>query len=124
MISTTVCFLCNSSKEQKTASKKSMKEDTVEYLAQKVKLEQKKISEKIKKDYPDMDITDHEINKFISIFHTLLKTSLNKDKFLERLAVDTEDGLQDTILLIVTKLIKLLKGNIDSLNLQKKLEVD
>ena len=71
-----------------------------------------------------MDITDHEINKFISIFHTLLKTSLNKDKFLERLAVDTEDGLQDTILLIVTKLIKLLKGNIDSLNLQKKLEVD
>ena len=68
-----------------------------------------------------MDITDHEINKFISIFHTLLKTSLNKDKFLERLAVDTEDGVQDTILLIVTKLIKLLKGNIDSLNLKKKI---
>ena len=28
-----------------------------------------------------MDITDHEINKFILIFYTLLKTSLNKDKF-------------------------------------------
>ena len=38
-----------------------------------------------------MDITDYEINKFILIFHTLLKTSLNEDKFSEILAVDTED---------------------------------
>ena len=44
------------------ASKRSMKEGTVEDLAKKIKLEQKRISEKINKDYPDMDITDHEIN--------------------------------------------------------------
>ena len=35
-----------------------------------------------------MDITDYEI---LLIFHTLLKTSLNEDKFSEILAVDTED---------------------------------
>ena len=80
-----------------------MKEDTVENLVKKINLEQKKISEKINKDYPDMDITDHKINKSILIFHTLLKTSLNDDKFLEILAVDTEDGVQDTISLIVTQ---------------------
>ena len=80
-ISPTVCFLCSSSKEQKMASKRSTKEDTVEDLAKRIKLEQKKISEKINKDYPDMGITEHEISKFIFIFHTLLKTSLNKDKF-------------------------------------------
>ena len=71
-----------------------------------------------------MDIADHEINKFILILHTLLKTSLNKNKFSEILAVDTEDGVQDTILSIVTKLLNLLKENIDSLYLQKKLKVD
>ena len=104
------------------ASKRSMKKDTVEDLAKKIKLEQKRISEKINKDYPDMDITDHEINKFVLIIHTLLKTSSNKDKFSEILAVDTEDDVQDTIMLIVTKLLNLLKGNFDSLNLPKKVK--
>ena len=106
------------------ASKGSMKEDTVEDLAKKIKLEQKRISEKINKDYPDMEITDYQINKFILILHTLLKTSLNKDKFSEILAVDTEDGVQDTIFSIVTNLLNLLKENIDSLYLQKNLKVD
>ena len=104
------------------ASKRSMKEDTIENLAKKIMLKEKKISEKINKDYPDMDIRGHEINKFILTFHTLLKTSLSKDKFSEILAVDTEHGVQDTILLIVTKLLNLLKGNIDSLNLPKKIK--
>ena len=99
-----------------------MKEGTVEDLAKKINLEQKRISEKINKDYPDMDITDHEINKFVLIIHTLLKTSSNKDKFSEILAVDTEDNVQDTIMLIVTKLLNLLKGNFDSLNLPKKVK--
>ena len=67
-------------------------------------VEQKIICKKINKDYPDMDITDHEINKFILIFHTFLKTSLNEDRFSEILAVETENGVQDTMLLIVTKL--------------------
>ena len=52
----------------------------------------------------------------------MLKTSSNKDKFSEILAVDTEDNVQDTIMLIVTKLLNLLKGNFDSLNLPKKVK--
>ena len=98
------------------ASKRSMKENTVENLSKKIKLEQKIISEKIGKDFPDMDIHEHETNKFILIFHTLLNT-LNDDKLSEVKALDAEDGVQDTILLIVSKLLTLLKGNIDLLKL-------
>ena len=66
-----------------------------------------------------MDIADHEINKFIFIFHILLKTSLNSNKLSEIITIDTEDGVQGTILSIVTKLLNLLKGNIESLKLPK-----
>ena len=101
------------------ASKRSMKEDTVEDLSKKIKLEQKMILYNIVKEYPNIDIEDHEIKKFILIFHILLKTLLNNDKLKEIKALDTEDGVRDTILLVVTKLINLLKGNIDSLKLPK-----
>ena len=69
-----------------------MKEDNVENLLKKIKLEQK-------------------------IFQTLLNTSLNDNKLSEVKAPDAEDAVQDTILLIVSKLLTLLKGNIDSLKL-------
>ena len=74
-----------------------MKENTVENLAKQIKLEQKLISEKISKDFPDMDIHEHKINKFILIFHILLKTSLKDYKLSELKALDAEDGVQDTI---------------------------
>ena len=77
------------------------------------------ISDKIGKDFPDMDIADHEINKFIFIFHILLKTSLNSNKLSEIITIDTKDGVQGTILSIVTKLLNLLKGTIESLKLPK-----
>ena len=83
------------------ASKRSMKENTVENLSKKIKLEQKIISEKIGKDFPDMDNHEHKINKFTLIFHTLLNT-LNDDKLSEVKALDAEDGVQDIILLIVS----------------------
>ena len=37
--------------------------------------------------------------------------------------MDTEDGVQDTILLIVTKLLSLLKGIIETLKLPKLLKI-
>ena len=37
--------------------------------------------------------------------------------------MDTEDGVQDTILLIVTKLFSLLKGIIETLKLPKLLKI-
>ena len=38
-------------------------------------------------------------------------------------ALDTEDGVQDTILLIVTKLLSLLKGNTETLKLPKLIKI-
>ena len=101
-----------------------MKENTVENSSKKIKLEQKLISEKIDKDFPDMDIQEHEINKFILIFHTLLNTSLKDNKLSEVKALDAEDSVQDTILLIVSKLITHLKGNINSLKLPAIIKKD
>ena len=69
-----------------------MKKDTIENLLKKIKLEQK-------------------------IFESLLNTSLNDDKLWDVKAPDAEDAVQGTILLIVSKLLTLLKGNIDSLKL-------
>ena len=101
-----------------------MKENTVENSSKKIKLEQKLISEKIDKDFPDMDIQEHEINKFILMFHTLLNTSLKDNKLSEVKALDAEDSVQDTILLIVSKLITHLKGNINSLKLPEIIKKD
>ena len=74
-----------------------MKENTVENLAKQIKLEQKLISEKIGKDFPDVDIHEYKINKFILIFYTLLKTSLKDYKLSELKALNAEDDVQDTI---------------------------
>ena len=101
------------------SSKRNLKEDTVEELLKKIKVEQKLISDNITKNYPDIDITEHEIKKFVLIFHLLLMTSSNDDELTELKALDTEDGVQDTILLILTKLLNHLKGNIETLKLPK-----
>ena len=96
-----------------------MEEDTVAGLLKKIKVEQKLISDNITKNYPDIDITEHEIKKFALIFYLLLMTSSNDDELTELKALDTEDGVQDTILLILTKLLNHLKGNIETLKLPK-----
>ena len=101
------------------SSKRNLEEDTVEGLSKKIKVEQKLISDNITKNHPDIDITEHEIKKFVLIFHLLLMTSLNDDELTELKALDTEDGVQDTILLILTKLLNHLKGNIETLKLPK-----
>ena len=96
------------------ASKRSRKQENPETISKKIKLEQQLISESISKNYPDIDITDHEV-KFLLIFNLLLETSLNKEKLLGVKAQDTEDGpIEDTIILVVTKLISILKGNVES----------
>ena len=83
-------------------------------LAKKIKLEHKLISDKIYKNHPDIDISEHEIHKFLLIFSLLLDTSLNKDEID---STDAEDGIQDIIVMVGKTLLKLLKGNIESLNL-------
>ena len=83
-------------------------------LAKKIKLEHKLISDKIYKNHPDIDISEHEIHKFLLIFSLLLETSLNKDEID---STDAEDGIQDIIVTVGQTLLKLLKGNIESLKL-------
>ena len=70
-----------------------MKEDTVENLSKKIKPEQKMILDNIVKEYPDIDMEDHEIRKVILIFPILLKTSLNNNKLEEIKALDIEDDV-------------------------------
>ena len=106
------------------ASKRSRKQETAETISKKIKLEQKLISESISKNYPDIDITDHEVNKFLLIFNLLLETSLNEERLLEIKPQDSEDGsIEDTIILVVTKLISILKGNVESLKLPKIIKI-
>ena len=105
-------------RKQKMASKRSRKQETAETISKKIKLEQKLISESISKNYPDIDITDHEVNKFLLSFNLLLEISLNEERLLEVKTQDSEDGpIEDTIILVVTKLIPIFKGNVESLKL-------
>ena len=43
-------------------------------LRKKIKLENQKILEKIKEINEDIDISEHEVHKFLLIFHTLVET--------------------------------------------------
>ena len=79
-------------------------------LKKKIKLEHEKIIWKIKETNEEIDISEHEVYKFLLIFHTLIET-VN--------SVETEeetDGLvADAILQIVNLIAGLLKSNIDNL---------
>ena len=82
-------------------------------LAKKIKLEHKLIPEKISKNHPDVDVHEHEIYKFLLTFNEILETSLNDATDL----TDCGDGIQDNILTVGKSLLKLPKGNIESLQM-------
>ena len=60
----------------------------------------------------EIDISEHEMHKFLLIFHTLAE-SVNSDQPQE----ETDGFVTDTILQIVNVIAGLLKNNIDSLNI-------
>ena len=77
-------------------------------LRKKIKLENEIILDKIK----EIDISEHEVEKFLLIFHLLMET-VNSEESL-----DNTDGIvSDTVLKIVLKISELLKNNIDSLKI-------
>ena len=84
------------------------------YFSKKIKLEHNLISVTINSKHPEIDIDDHEIQKFLLIFNLLLEAELNKEK-----VEDSEDGIPDILITIATKLLELLQNNIDSLKLPK-----
>ena len=87
-------------------------DDSENQLRKKIKLENQKILEKIKEINEDIDISEHEVHKFLLIFHTLVET-INSQEGEE----ETNRFVTDTILQIVNIIAGLLKNNIDSLNI-------
>ena len=81
-------------------------------LRKKIKLENEKIINKIKDIEQDIDISEHEVQKFLLIFHTLMET-VNSEQTQE----ETDGVVIDVILQIVIKIGEPLKKNIDLLNL-------
>ena len=86
-------------------------DDEEDHLRKKIKLENEKIS-KIKEIDQGIDISEHEVQKFLLIFHTLMQT-VNSEQEQE----ETDGVVTDAILQIVIKITEVLKNNIDSLNL-------
>ena len=81
-------------------------------LRKKIKLENEIILDKIKDINEEIDISEHEVEKFLLIFHLLMET-VNSEESL-----DNTDGIvSDTVLKIVLKISELLKNNIDSLKI-------
>ena len=77
----------------------------------KIKFENQKILDKIKDMGEDIDISEHEVHKFLLIFHTLVKTV-----YSDLQPEETDDFVADAILQIVNTIAGILKNNIDSLN--------
>ena len=87
-------------------------DDSENQLSKKIKSENQKILGKISEMEEGIDFSEHELHKFLLIFHTLVET-INSDQPLE----ETDGFVTDTILQIVNVLAGLLKNNIDSLNI-------
>ena len=68
----------------------------------------------IKEKHPELDTTHYEIYKFLTIFEALLSDTTFDNN-------DSEDGIQDIIILVVTILLNLLKDNIGKLDLPNKI---
>ena len=86
--------------------------DSENQLRKKIKLENQKILDKIKKIGEDIDISEHEVHKFLLIFHALVET-VNSEQPQE----ETDGFVTDAILQIVTTIAGLLRNNIDNLNI-------
>ena len=85
-------------------------DDSKNQLRKKIKLENQKILDEIKEI--DIDISEHEVHKFLLIFHTLIET-INSEQPQE----ETDGFVTDAILQIVNTIAGLLRNNIDSLNI-------
>ena len=89
-------------------------------LRKKIKTEHDFFISKAKRINENIDLTDHEVNKFLIIFHTLLETVDLNSEISE--GEETDSIVTDIILQIVLKISTLIRQNIDSLPLPKILK--
>ena len=87
-------------------------DDSNEQLRKKIKLLNDNIIERIKKIDEEIDINEHEIHKFLLIFHSLFEIVTSEETFEE-----TDGFLNDTILAVCNIIAGLLRNNIDGLKL-------
>ena len=81
-------------------------------LRKKIKIEHDFVVKRAKRVNEDLDLTEHEVNKFLLIFHTLLDT-IDLDQAPE----ETDGIITDIILQIVLKISSLIRQNIELLPL-------
>ena len=79
-------------------------DDSENQLRKKIKLENQKILDKIKEIGENIDISEHEVHKFLLIFHTLVET-VNSEQPQEEI----DRFVTDAILQIVDTIAGLLK---------------
>ena len=82
-------------------------------LRKKIKLENGLIRDKLKGINEELDIDQHEVGKFLLIFHLLTQSVNSEENF-----GDT-DRIPDLMLKVVLEISELLKNNIDSLKLSE-----
>ena len=87
-------------------------DDLNEQLRKKIKLLNDNIIERIKEIDNEININEHEVHKFLLIFHSLFKKVTSEETFKE-----TDGILNNTILVVCNITAGLLKNNIDSLKL-------
>ena len=95
----------------------SSKDSKAIHFLKKLKVEQGNISRYIKKKHPEIDIETHEINKFLTIFNAIIDSDLDDIKESQ---IDSEDGFQDIIIIVVMTILELITKNIESY--QRKLK--
>ena len=83
-----------------------------EQLRKKIKLLNNNIIERIKEIDDEIDIHEHEVHKFLLIFHSLFEKVTSEKTFEE-----TDGILNDTLSVVCNIIAGLLKNNIDSLKL-------
>ena len=87
-------------------------DDSEHQLRKTIKLENQEIIERIKDVDQDIDVSEHEVHKFLLVFHTLAET-INSQEPREEI-----DGfVTDTIVQKVSIIAGLLNNNIDNLNI-------
>ena len=87
-------------------------DNSEDQLRKKIKLGNKKIVEKITEIDENIDISEHEVHKFLLIFHILVETINSQEPHKE-----TDGFVTDSIVQIVNIIAGLLKNNIYTLNL-------
>ena len=87
--------------------------ESFEVLRKRVKSEHDFIISKSKQINKNIDLTEHEVYKFLIILHTLIESA----DFTDEITEETDGVVTDIIIKIVLKKAELIKQNIDTLPL-------